>query len=326
MIGSDNLSAWFPTWASTFAPHVDMVFYDLYFMGLIALILTVGLALVFQLTFRRGEADPAQLPAGSLNKTLLGGWVLVAVLYAGFIFTTGLHGYVDQQVAPYGSYEVDVTAREGAWDFTYPGGFVADTLRVPTGRPVKLSLTTNDISRELAVPALRVNQTILPGRTTETWFTATQADSYPLYVGSFSSVNHDSLPTTLIALTEPDFEAWLAAVQDIFAGRTMAEVGELLYNTQGCKACHLLDGTKLVGPSFKNIYGYEVRTTDGRSVLVDDDYIKESLLSPNASIVEGFQGVMPSFQGKLGDKEIQAVVAFLKNLSDRGGSGDQEEK
>ena len=325
-MGSANLSAWFPEWASTFAPGVDMVFYDLYFVGLIVLILTVGLAVTFMFAFRRRSGDPEQVPAGGLNKCLLGAWMLGTIALGGFAFMAGLGEFVDSTVPPYDSYAIDITTREGAWDFAYPGGYVADTLRVPTGKPVLLALTSEDISRQLAIPAMRVQQAVLPGRTTETWFEPITPGTFPIYSGTFSSVRYDSLPVAMIALSEPDFASWLAAASDIFAGRTMAKVGEFLYVAQGCKACHSLDGSKLVGPSFKNLYGHEAVSTDGRTRKVDAGYVKESVLSPNAFVVEGFQGVMPTFDGKLDDRKIEAIVAYLESLSDHGEAGPQEDK
>ncbi|MCB1185312.1 c-type cytochrome [bacterium] len=326
MIGSANLTAWFPDWGSTFAPDVDMPFHDIYFAAAAALILTVGLAVVFVRTFmRRGDA-PAPVRGGALNLPLLGLWLLGALGLAGFAFQAGLPGLLDRGVAPYGAYGVQVNAREGAWKFTYPEGSVTDTLRVPVGRPVKLALTTEDVAQDLLIPAMRVQQAILPGRTTTAWFEAVSAGTFPVYSGTFSELTQDSLATAVVALAAPDFDAWLASVGDIFVGRTLPEVGELLYNRHGCKACHSLDGSKLVGPSLKNVYGFEFLTTTGETIVADDAYIRQSILEPNASVIDGFQPVMTPFAGVLGDREIGAITEFLKSISDRGDTGGQEGK
>ena len=326
MIGSVNLSAWFPEWASTFAPDVDVVFFDLYIAGAVLLVGTVGVAMVFMRTFGRKAGDPEQLPATGTNKILLGVWVLGSLLLAGFAFQGGLRGFVDQNVAPYGAFPVNVTAREGAWKFTYPDGSVVDTLRVPVGQPVQLAMTTEDISQNFSIPALRVQQAILPGRTTHAWFKTTVPGTFAIHTSAFSVPTQDSLATALLSLPAAEFAAWQAAIGDIFVGRTLPEVGELLYNQQGCKACHSLDGSKLVGPSLKNVYGFEFLTTTGQTIVADDAYIKESILTPNASIIDGFQPVMTPFAGKLGDKEIEAITEFLKTISDRGAVAGQEGK
>lgn len=321
MIGSANTTAWFPAGASTYAQGVDGAFIGIYVLAICALVVTAGLALVFVFTFLRKEGDPERMPDRSNHRLLLGAWVLAAVLLAGFAFQAGLPAFVDQNVAPYGAYAVGVTARQGSWDFTYPNGHVADTLRVEVGKPVKLTMTSEDVTQNLSIPALRVQQAIFPGRTTEAWFEATAAGDFPIHSGSYSAATHDSLTARLMAMSTTDFQAWLASVEDIFVGRTLAEVGELLYTQQGCMACHTLDGTKLVGPSFKDVFGHEVETVDGGTVMADAAYIKESILTPNAIVVAGYQPVMTPYAGKLDDREIEAITEFMKSLSQYADQG-----
>jgi cytochrome c oxidase subunit 2 len=326
LIGSANLSAWFPEWASTHAPDVDVPFFDIYVVTVTILVLTVGLAVVFTRTFTRKDGDPEQMPATGTNKILLGVGVLGAILLAGFAFQAGLAGFVGQNVAPYGSIEVGVTAREGVWDFTYPDGHVADTLRVAVGQPVHLTMTSQDIAQTMSIPDLRVSQAIMPGSTSEAWFETIRPGTFPIRTGAFSAATYDSMASVVVSLPAEEFAAWQAAVGDIFVGRTMAEVGELLYTQQGCKVCHSLDGSNLVGPSFKNVYGFEFLTTTGETVVADDAYIKESILMPNASVIAEYQPVMTPYAGILGDREIAAITEFLKTLSDRGHTGGQEDK
>lgn len=325
MIASANSTAWFPAGASTHAASVDGVFTGIYIAAAVALVVVVGLAMVFLRMFGRRDGDPAQVPAGSNNVVLLGLFVLVAVALAGFAYVAGIPAFVDQQVAPYGAYTVNVTARQGAWDFTYPNGHVADTLRVEAGQPVKLVMTSEDVAQNLTIPALRLQQPIMPGRTSEAWFAARDTGDFAIHTGAFSAATQDSLTAVLMSMSTPAFQAWLASVEDIFKGRTLPEVGELLYVQQGCAVCHSLDGTKLVGPTFLNVYGYEFETTDGQTVLADDAYIKESILTPNVSVIAGYQPVMTPYAGKLDDREIEAITEFLKTLSDRGGTAEAAE-
>ncbi len=223
MIGTANLSAWFPAGASTHAAGVDGAFYGIYIAAVCVLILVAGLAAIFVRTFIRKEGDPEQVTAGGTNKLLLGVWVLGAILLAGFAFQTGLAGFVKQEVVPYGAFEVGVTAREGAWDFTYPDGHVADTLRVQIGQPVHLTMTSEDVGQNLSIPAMRVQQAILPGITTEAWFETIVAGSYPIHSGTFSALTQDSLNTAVVSLPAAEFAAWqvgLIARQD-YPARTL---------------------------------------------------------------------------------------------------------
>jgi len=187
---------------------------------------------------------------------------------------------------------------------------------------VRLTMNTEDVIHGLSVPALRLSRAILPGRPATAWFTATRPDTYTLRSDIYSGDGYSDMRTALVAQAPADFDAWLTRVSDIFAGRTMAEVGELLYNRKGCVACHSIDGSKRVGPSFKGIYGHEMEARDGRRLVVDDAYIKQSILDPNAVVVAGYEPVMTPFAGQITDREIEAVIAWLKTLSDAGGAAE----
>ena len=141
------------------------------------------------------------------------------------------------------------------------------------------------------------------------------ADTFGVRSSIFSGDGYADMQTVLITHSPADFEAWMQMVSDIFAGRTYEEVGELLYNRLGCKACHTLDGTKLVGPSFKDVYGNSFETREGPTVTVDAEYVKESILYPNVSVIAGYEPVMTPYEGKVTDKELDAIVAWLRTLS-----------
>jgi len=324
LIGSAFLSTWFPVDASTHAEGVDSAFFGIGAVSIAILVVVVGLAIALMMSHLRKPGDPDRVPAGSLSKPLLGLWVLGALALIGFVFTVGVPGFLDQQVAPYGAYEITVNAREGAWGFTYPNGHESDTLRVSVNKPVRLTMTSADVAQTISVPELRLQQAILPGVMTHAWFETTQPGVFPIHTGAYSAATHDSLKTAVLSLTAAEFAAWMATVEDIFVGRTLAEVGELLYNRQGCAVCHSLDGSAIIGPTFQNVYGFEFLTTDGSTIVADDAYIKESILNPNASIIDGFLPVMTSYDGILGDREIEAITAFLKTLSERGDTAAQE--
>ncbi|MFO7609256.1 MAG: c-type cytochrome [Candidatus Krumholzibacteriia bacterium] len=311
--------AWLPEAAGTGAAAVDRPLLVLILAGAAAVALVTGLALAWVLRYRRRDEAARGAPAGRPNPLLLGAWTLAAAALAGGAFVAGLGGFVDQAVAPYGAYDIAVTARQWSWSFTYPNGWTADTLHVPLGRPVRLTLASEDVVHGLSVPALRLSETILPGRTAEAWFEATLADTFTLRSDVYSGDGYSGMATALIAESQPAFQAWLDRVSDIFSGRTEIEVGELLYNRKGCVACHSLDGTKRVGPSFLDVYGHEVELRDGGSVVADDAYIRESILEPNVRIVAGYEPVMTPYAGQITDREIAAVTAWLKTLSGQGG-------
>jgi len=319
LIGSAILATWFPDAASTHAPGVDGPFYWIYILAVMALFLFAGLAVIYMRLYRRQDRNQLGAPVGRLNPVFLGVWVLSALALAVFAFVVGFPGFIDQTVAPYGSYGIEVTARQWSWDFTYPNGHVADTLHVAAGRPVRLDMNSEDVEHGLSIPAVRVNQAIIPGRASEAWFEATLPGTYDLHGSIFSGDSLTSMNSALVVHDNAEFLAWLDAVSDIFKGRTMVEVGELLYSRHGCAVCHTIDGTKLVGPSFLNMYGYEFDTVEGTRIKVDQVYVKESILTPNASVIAGFQPVMTPYEGVLDDREIEAITAWLDSMSDKGG-------
>lgn len=314
-LGAQGLSSWFPEAASEHAGGVDGAFLGILAAAAFAVVLVVGLAMTFIRRFSRSDDTETGVDTGRLSYPLMGVFVLGAVALAGFSFYVGMDGFLDRTVAPYGAYEIDVTARQWDWDFTYPNGYVADTLHVAVGQPVKLVLKTEDVTHGLSVPAMRLSKTVLPGLDAETWFEATVADTFTLRSNRYSGEGYSTMQTALIAHGDGDFQAWLTAVSDIFAGRTLEEVGELLYSTKGCKACHSLDGSKLVGPSFKDVYGNTFDTREGVQVTVDDAYVKESILAPNVSVIAGYEPVMTPYEGNITDREIEAITAWLKTLS-----------
>jgi len=324
LIGNAISSTWFPEAASTHARNVDGLYFGIYVAAVFALFLFAGLALVYITVFRRRDESQKGEAGRRLNPVFLGLWLLGAVGLAGFAFVGGIPDFVDQTVAPYGAYRIHINARQGNWDFIYPNGHVADTLMVAVDRPVHLTMNSEDVEHSLSIPALRLNQAILPGRNTDAWFEADRAGDFAVQSNLYSGAGYDSLFTAMIALEAQDYEKWLADVSDIFIGRTLPEVGELLYNRLGCKACHTIDGTALIGPSFKDVYGFEFETVDGGRVTVDDAYVKESILTPNVSVIAGFQPVMTPFAGLVNDREIEAITAWLKTLSSRGGVPETE--
>ena len=222
-------------------------------------------------------------------------------------------------MAPYGAYPIQVTAHQGGWAFIYPNGHMADTLTVEAGRPVALTMTSADVTHSLSIPAMRVDQAVLPGRSTNAWFEATVPGDYDLHSNIYSGEGFEQMATLLKVLDAAGFGNWLESVEDIFAGRTLPEVGELLYTRLGCMACHTLDGNKLIGPSFLDLYGFAFTDVDGAAYTADDEHIRQALLDPNASVREGYAPVMTPFAGLVGDQEIEAITVWLKTLSSKGG-------
>lgn len=316
------LSTWFPRAASTHAEQVDGPFFSVMMAALVVLIVFVGLALVFVTQFKRKDQFTLGTVTMRTSLILRSLWVVAALALGLLSLGAGFWGFVDQTEAPFAASTVIVTARQGDWDFAYSTGHVADSLHVAVDRPVKLILGSGDVMHSLSIPAFRLNQGIVPGHVTSAWFAATDTGTFDLQSNIYSGEGFAAMRRAVIVHDAAGFDAWTAASTDIFIGRTLEEVGEFLYNTQGCAVCHTTTGAKLVGPSFKNVYGYQFETEAGPTITADDAYIKESILTPNASVIKGFQPVMTPYAGILDDKKIEAITAWLKTLSDKGGTAE----
>jgi len=321
--GAGGVSAWFPTEASPQAYWLDKAFSNILVVVIFAVVLVFGLAVTYVIQFRRREGNLEAAATGGANPVFLGLWVLAAVGLAIFAFTTDFYGFLDRNVPPYGAEVIDVTAKQWDWAFTYADGHVADTLHVAMNKPVVLNLSSADVAHSLSIPALRINQGILPGRTTRTWFMADWPDTFVLRSSTYSGEWYADMHTALIVHHPVDFAAWQQAVSDIFAGRSLPEVGELLYNRKGCAACHSIDGSKRVGPSFLDMFGKTFPTREGADVNVDAAYVRESILTPNVSVIAGYEPVMTSYEGTITDREIEAVTEWLQTLSSHAAA-DQE--
>jgi cytochrome c oxidase subunit 2 len=92
--------------------------------------------------------------------------------------------------------------------------------------------------------------------------------------------------------------------------------GMTIAQNSGCSACHSTDGSTLVGPTWQGLFGSEVTLTDGSTVTADEEYLRESIVDPNAKVVEGFQpNIMPqNFGETLSDSNIEAVIAYIQSL------------
>jgi cytochrome c oxidase subunit II len=304
---------WLPEKASTFTDVVDPAF-DLYlwisifFFGLICILITV---FVFKYLRRR----PDQLATAQIthNLTLELSWTIIPLIIVMGLFFLGMKGFLHMRVAPAGHMQVNVKGQKWAWSFEYPSGAINDTLVVPVNTPVKLAMTSRDVLHSFSIPAFRTKADVIPNRWHSLWFQATRTGVFPVQCTQYCGTNH-SYMLTAVKVVEPEaYQEWLANASDPGKGKTPAEFGAVLYQKRGCNACHSVDGSKAVGPTWKGTFGSQ-RATDKGSVAADEAYLKESILAPQAKVVAGFQPVMPTFQGVLSDREVAAIIEYIKTL------------
>jgi cytochrome c oxidase subunit 2 len=307
---------WLPEAASTIAPEVDSLFLFVTIVSLILLVGVTGAMLWFVYRYRR--QNPGERPAPvEESRALEISWIVVPTILVLLVFNWGFKSYVNMSVSPSGTYEIQATAQQWNFLFEYPNGVTSDTLYVPEGRKIKMKMSSSDVLHGFYIPAFRVKYDILPNRYTSVWFEATKEGDFDLFCTEYCGRDHSEMNKVVRVVSQSEFQDWLksaATPKDI----PLPKLGEQLYTQRGCQSCHSLDGSRKVGPSFQGLYGKENhKMTDGSSVTVDENYLRESILKPEAKIVEGYQNLMPGAYSNLSERQLTGLIEYIKTLSDK---------
>ncbi|HKQ59762.1 MAG TPA: cytochrome c oxidase subunit II [Candidatus Polarisedimenticolaceae bacterium] len=302
---------WLPPQASSMAERVDAAWNLVYWVSAFFLALITGLLLLFIVRYRARPGWRAQ-PSPDHNLPLELLWTLIPIGLVALMFWQGYRAYLDVATPPLNAYDVQVTGQKWNWLFTYPNGYVDGELHVPVGQPVRLTMTSPDVIHSLYLPDFRIKRDVVPGRYDKLWFTAREPGVHDVFCAEYCGTSHSKMLTKLHAHTPEEFAGWLEHASDFLARMPPAEAGGMLYNQRGCKQCHSVDGSPGTGPTFQGLFGSTQRMADGSQVRADENYIRESILEPQAKIVDGYPPVMPSFQGRIKDPEIGAIIEYLK--------------
>lgn len=308
------MNTWLPWWpasASTYADQVDFLVWA-FSVLIVGLTAPVMVCLVwFAAKYRRGSpADRSHPPRKAT--WIETGWSVIPFLlalafyvWAARLFYVGAH-------PPDGAIDIAVIAKQWMWKVRHPGGQgEINELHVPAGQPVKLTMTSQDVIHSLFLPELRLKQDVLPGRYTYLWFQAERPGRYALRCTQFCGTDHAVMGGRLIVQTPEDYAAWLAGSG---VAVSLAREGEALFRRLGCSGCH---GTSAAirAPDLTGIYGTEQPLAGGGFALADDRYIRDSILMPESQVVAGYEPLMPSFAGKVGEEDILRLTAYIKSLS-----------
>lgn len=305
---------WLPERASTFADIVDPAFNLYLWISAFFFVIICVLMALFIIKYVRKRPDQLASAQITHNLPLELSWTIIPLVIVMILFFIGMKGYLHMRVPPADAIQVNVMGQKWSWSFTYPTGAVNDTLVVPINTPVKLLMTSRDVIHSLFIPAFRVKADVLPNRYHSLWFQATKEGLFPLMCTQYCGTNHSYMVTAVKVVNQDAYNEWLSSASDPGKGQTPEQYGELLYTKRGCNACHAVDGSRLVGPSWKGLFGKSRPLAGGGSIMADAAYIRESILEPTAKVADGFQPVMPTFKGVLTDREIDAITAYIKTL------------
>lgn len=310
--GSDGF--WMPPESSTTAGEVDWLFWFIFWIASFFFAVIVVLMVLFVVRYRARPGHREQDTAHH-NLALELTWTVIPLILVITIFWIGFKSYMNMSTPPPSAYEIRVTGYQWQWLFTYPNGWTDPELHAPRGIPVKLVMTSDDVIHSLFIPAFRLKKDVVPGRYTTAWFEATEAGEFYLFCAEYCGNEHSGMVSRVVVQEPQDYLDWLAAAESYYDEMPPAQAGEEMLGKYGCVQCHYTDGRAHTGPPLNDLFGHEVALSDGRSIPVDENYIRNSILDPGSQVVSGYQAVMPTFQGKIKDKEIDWIIAYLKTIS-----------
>ena len=304
---------WLPSQSSSVAAEVDGVFSFIFWISMMFFVGIVGALLYFVVRYRRKPGLAAERTVHHSMRLEIA-WSVIPFLLLIVIFAVGFSTFVTMAAEPENAYEIRVVGKKWVWSFQYPNGYIDDVLHVPVDQPVKLVMSSDDVIHSVFIPAFRVKRDVIPGRYTTLWFKAIETGTYDLYCTEYCGTKHSDMVTTVVVHPSGEFKAWLDKASNFLETMSPPDAGKMLYKRRGCAQCHSIDGTKMVGPTFLQLYGQTAELDTGDSITVDDNYIRESILEPQAKARAGYRKVMPTYQGQLKDEEINAIIEYIKTL------------
>ncbi len=305
--------------ASNFVTGVDKAFVIIMGISFVFLIGLTFAMLYFIYKYNYKKNPTATQIKGSTKLEII--WTVIPTILVLVMFYYGWIGWTPMRNAPKDSFNIKVIGRMWNYTFEYENGKKTDTLFVPMNKAVKLSLNSLDVIHGFYIPAFRIKEDVVPGREKMAWFVPQREGSFELFCSMYCGLNHSYMYTYVKVMPEQKFNSWYVDTVkhvDAIAIDSPTANGKRIMKNIGCFACHSVDGSKLVGPSFKGIYGHEAIVITGgneRTVAVDDEYIKRSIYDPNADVVKGFnKGLMLSYTGQLTEDEVEQITEYLKTL------------
>ena len=298
--------------ASNFVQGVDLTFYIILGISVFFLVSITAVMVYFVIRYSRKRNPKATNIEGNNKLEII--WTVIPTILVLVMFYFGWLGYAPMRKVPKDAIPVKAYGQMWAWNFEYENGKRSGDLVVPKGKPVRIDLISRDVLHSLYIPAFRIKEDVVPGKDNYMWFEALELGEYDLFCAEYCGDRHSYMLSKVRVLPETEYEAWLAST-DAPDGE---HPGLTILKQNACITCHSLDGSKIIGPSFKGVFGrQETVITDGqeRSISIDEDYIRRSIWDPNADVVKGYnQGLMISYKETVTEEDLQKIIDYLKTL------------
>ena len=310
----ENFSLW-PEGASSVARDIDALYLFLIAISVFFVTLIVAALLVFSVRYRRRPGHHASPIEGSLPLELV--WTGVPLVIVLFVFVWGTRVFVRTQTSPLEAMRFHVTGKQWMWKIQHPTGqSEINALHVPLGQTIELTLISEDVIHSFYVPAFRLKKDALPGRYSTLWFQATRPGTYHLFCAEYCGTRHSGMVGTVTVMEPAAFQSWLSGGA---SGQSLAGAGQKLFQEMGCSTCHRAD-SQARGPNLDGVFGSTVQLEGGATLTADETYVRESIVTPSARVVAGYQPIMPTYQGLIGEESLMQLVAYIRSLNDKAGA------
>ena len=300
----------FPEQASTISVEVDRLLYFLVAVSVFFTLLIFAAIFYFAIRYRRrSETElPRHVHSGLTLEVV---WTVIPFGITMVMFAWGASIFFTESRPPDDAMQIYVVGKQWMWKLQHmEGNREINELHIPINRSVKLTMTSEDVIHSFFVPAFRTKQDVVPGRYTTTWFKATKPGKYHLFCAEYCGTNHSAMIGWVYAMEPEDYQQWLSGAPK----GTLSEAGAQLFNDLACVNCHHADGSGRC-PSLVGVYGSTVKLAGGGTVKADEAYIRESILNPAAKVVDGYQPLMPTFQGQVTEEGVVDLIEYIKSLA-----------
>jgi cytochrome c oxidase subunit II len=305
----------FPEQASTLAGWVDGVFFYALAITLFFTMLICVLILFFAIKYRRGSRADRSDPK-THNTTIEVIWIGIPLALALVLFFASTYLFYRMYQYPKDASEIYVLGKQWMWEIQHPEGRrEINALHVPVGRPVRLTMTSQDVIHSFYIPAFRIKQDVIPGRYTSMWFQPTRTGVYHLFCAEYCGTLHSGMIGQVVVMEPSEYQEWF---QSALAGESMAAEGERLFTRYGCNGCHGRNAT-VRAPLLNGVYGNAVPLSTGTVVTADERYVRDSILLPRSQVVAGYDPVMPTFEGHVNEGDLLKIISYIKSIGNKAG-------
>lgn len=298
-----------PEQASSIAAQVDGLYLYLIVISVFFSCLIFAGTIIFAVKFRRKKSDETGHHIHG-NLALEITWSVIPLILSLTIFAYSTYVFFASFRPPANAEEMFVVGKQWMWKIQSASGHrEINELHVPLGQPVKLTMTSEDVLHSFYIPAFRTKMDVIPGRYTHMWFQPTKTGKYHLFCAEYCGTNHSKMIGSVTVMEPAHYQAWLDGKKPGAGSESMVSRGEKLYKQLNCLSCH---GDVSRAPLLNGIMGKKIELEGGRSVVADENYLRESIVNPAAKVVKGYQPVMPVYSQQLNEEQIMDILAYLK--------------